>query len=162
MSNMQVSKLGDIFTKQNEGLELKIYHDAKSKDTVGYGHKIILPADQWIIDQNGVITQDQAEELYNFDKFYVEVYLNNVIFVNWLMRPTQWEFDGLADFSFQYGTSLQTRFPDSFNIFRSGDRGKIVYALQNWFNNVDPKQDDDLLVPRRQREVALFRDGKYS
>ena len=161
MSNMQVSNLGNTFIKQSEGLELKIYPDSEGNDTVGNGHKLILPKDQWIIDQGGILTQDQVEQLYSEDKFYVEVYLNNVICVNWQVQPTQYEFDSLADYTFEYGTSIQTRFPDTFDIFRSGDRGKIVFALRNWFNNANPKKDDQLLTTRRQREVLLFRDGHY-
>ena len=160
--NKQISNLGNVFTKKSEGLELVIYPDSRNKNTIGFGHLIKLPADQWIIDQNKTITQDQAEMLYSYDKFDVEVYLNNVICKNWASQPTQFEFDALADFVFQYGTSINIRFPDSYNIFRSGDRTKIVYALTNWFNNADPETDDNELFERRQREVLLFTKGVYS
>ena len=161
MSNQQISNNGDSFIRQSEGSELKIYKDKRGNATGGVGHKLIFPQDQWIIDQGGVLTQDQLEMLFRHDKFTVEVYLNNVIFKNWLTQPTQYEFDALADYVFQYGTSLYNRFPVTFIYFCSGDRDKIVYALRNWFNNDDPKAQDNELFERRTREVRLFRDGHY-
>ena len=162
MSNQQLSPNGIKFNKQSEGLKLVIYPDSRNKDTIGWGHLIKLPADQWIIDQNKTITQNQAEMLYSYDKFDVEVYLNNVIFKNWIIIPTQYEFDALADYVFQYGTSLYNRFPAAFTYFCSGDRDKILYALRNWFNNSDPKAQDNELFGRRTREIRLFGDNIYS
>ena len=160
--NQQVSPNGNAFIRQNEGLKLVIYPDSDDKDTIGWGHLIKLPTNQFIIDQNNTITLDQAEELYREDIFEVEVYLNNVIFLFWQPVPTQYEFDALADFVFQYGNDLSNRFPNSYQVFRTGNRSKIITLLNTQFNNASISKQDNSLVGRRQREILLFRDGVYS
>ena len=162
MTDLKVSNLGDKFIQQSEGTVLTLYKDSVKDDTIGTGHEIILPTDQWVLDQNGIISQEQSDTLYINDKIKVENYLNNVICKNWFMPPKQYQFDGLADFIFQYGDDLINRFPDTYAIFTNGVDVNIIYALTNWFNNAKPENHDGLLIERRTREVKLFRDGQYS
>ena len=133
---MKTGDEGINLIKLSEGLRLDAYQDQGGIWTVGYGHITGV--------HEGVhITEEQADMLLQADLEHVENALNRLV----PSTCTQNQFDALADFAFNLGTSaLETLLSHGWE--------EVPSQLPRW-NHVAGKVSNGLSV-RRSREVELF------
>ncbi len=62
------------------------------------------------------------------------------------------EFDALVSFHFNTGAIARAELTERLNV---GDRAGAAERFMNW-------KKPAAIIPRRQREQALFRDGRYA
>ncbi len=136
---MQISQNGIKFIEKNEGFKAKVYSD-NGKPCIGYGHDL-LSGESF---PNG-ITQPEAEALLVKDVSKLYPIIGKLVL-------TQNQFDSLADFGFNLGSSSLE---------------KLLSHGLKWVATVMPKYcykevagvmvKDPGLVARRAEEAVLFK-----
>lgn len=141
--NMVTSQKGKDRIKFFEMLRLKPYSDGKGS-SVGYGHFIKLPAEQWMMKS---ITEQQANAIFNKDIEEFEKELNNVLLG---AKVTQNQWDAMMSCLFNCGL---TRIRTTSNLIQYVNEGKIQEAAGEF-----PKLDKGnfLVHLRRLAERWVF------
>lgn len=146
---MKISSAGTKLSALNEGDINKMYLDIRGFPTIARGHLILLPAEKYLMTAE--LTQDQIEELFIKDIARVETWINQNCL--WTPEIKQCEFDALCSFLHQYNID---KYPQTKAIIIEGDKDKIINAMMQ-FRNVVARSGDNKLIPRRQREIAMFK-----
>lgn len=143
---MQISNSGIDFIKREEGEKLTGYPDSRGIPTVGVGHTGNVNGKPVTVGMK--ISADQSSELLKGDLAWVEDTIRNYV-----KSPlVQNQYDALCSFIFNIGK----------NAFKGSTMLKLLNKA-NYQGAADefPKwkksgNDPDVLLPRRQRERALF------
>jgi lysozyme len=143
---MRISKKGLEFLKKEEGVRLKAYKDSRGLWTIGVGH---LMEDQNPKTASKVVwTMDQAMEQLDVDLDEAEDAVNRLVHVD----LDQNEFDALCSLVFNIGET-QFRRSTLLKKLNAEDRAGAAQEFLKWKRAGKKK---DVLLPRRQREKALF------
>lgn len=143
---MQISNNGITFIKREEGEKLTGYADTRGIPTVGVGHTGHVNGKPVTVGMK--ITAEQSSALLKGDLAWVEGTIKSYV-----KSPlTQNQYDALCSFVFNIGATQ----------FKGSTMLKLL-NLANYKGAADefPKwkksgNDPDILLPRRQRERALF------
>lgn len=143
---MQISNNGITFIKREEGEKLTGYADTRGIPTVGVGHTGDVNGKPVTVGMK--ITAEQSSALLKGDLAWVEGTIKSYV-----KSPlTQNQYDALCSFVFNIGATQ----------FKGSTMLKLL-NLANYKGAADefPKwkksgNDPDILLPRRQRERALF------
>lgn len=143
---MQISNNGISKLKVEEGERLTGYKDSRGIPTVGAGHAGVVDGKPVAVGM--VITKDKSSELLRSDLAWVE----KAIATNVKAPLTQNQYDALCSLIFNIGP---TAFANSTVLKRlnSGDYKGAADAFLMWKK---AGNDLNILLPRRQRERALF------
>lgn len=143
---MQISNNGIDFIKREEGEKLTGYADTRGIPTIGVGHTGDVNGQPVTVGMK--ITAEQSSALLKGDLAWVEGTIKSYV-----KSPlTQNQYDALCSFIFNIGGTA----------FKGSTMLKLL-NLANYQGAADefPKweksgNDPDILLPRRQRERALF------
>ena len=143
---MQISNNGIAFIKREEGEKLSGYADTRGIPTIGVGHTGDVNGKPVTVGMK--ITAEQSSALLKSDLAWVEGTIKSYV-----KSPlTQNQYDALCSFIFNIGGAA----------FKGSTMLKLL-NLANYQGAADefPKwkksgNDPDILLPRRQRERALF------
>lgn len=143
---MQISNNGIAFIKREEGEKLTGYADTRGIPTIGVGHTGDVNGKPVTVGMK--ITAEQSSALLKGDLAWVEGTIKSYV-----KSPlTQNQYDALCSFIFNIGATA----------FKGSTMLKLL-NLANYKGAADefPKwkksgNDPDILLPRRQRERALF------
>jgi len=143
---MQISNNGIAFIKREEGEKLTGYADTRGIPTIGVGHTGDVNGKAVTVGMK--ITAEQSSALLKGDLAWVEGTIKSYV-----KSPlTQNQYDALCSFVFNIGATQ----------FKGSTMLKLL-NLANYKGAADefPKwkksgNDPDILLPRRQRERALF------
>ncbi|WP_145562995.1 lysozyme [Yersinia canariae] len=143
---MQISESGINKLKVEEGERLTGYKDSRGIPTVGVGHTGVVDGKPVTVGM--VITKDKSSELLRSDLSWVE----KSIATNVKVPLTQNQYDALCSLIFNIGP---TAFANSTVLKRlnAGDYKGAADAFLMWKKSGN---DLNILLPRRQRERALF------
>lgn len=143
---MQISENGINKLKVEEGELLTGYKDSRGIPTVGVGHTGVVDGKPVAVGM--VITKDKSSELLRSDLAWVE----KSIATNVKAPLTQNQYDALCSLIFNIGP---TAFANSTVLKRlnAGDYKGAADAFLMWKK---AGNDLNILLPRRQRERALF------
>ncbi|HDL8541523.1 TPA: lysozyme [Yersinia enterocolitica] len=143
---MQISDNGINKLKAEEGEKLIGYKDTRGIPTVGVGHTGVV--DGKPVAAGMVITKNKSSELLRSDLAWVE----KSIATNVKVPLTQNQYDALCSLIFNIGP---TAFSNSTVLKRlnAGDYKGAADAFLMWKK---AGNDPEILLPRRQRERALF------
>lgn len=143
---MQISENGINKLKVEEGERLTGYKDSRGIPTVGVGHTGVVDGKPVAVGM--VITKDKSSELLRSDLAWVE----KSIATNVKVPLTQNQYDALCSLIFNIGP---TAFANSTVLKRlnSSDYKGAADAFLMWKK---AGNDSEILLPRRQRERALF------
>lgn len=161
-----ISNIEDIgaFIRDNEGLRLTAYDDKQANAdikriedvigtaTIGWGHTAGLTA-QDIIDKY-TITIEEAEELFQEDivKFTSEL---DDLLANYGITVGRKQYEALLSLAYNAGSGAVEEL-----LKRSeGDMEKIAEIWEDNFRVTSKGEVLDGLIERREREVALYREG---
>jgi lysozyme len=147
MMVQRISDKGLMEIIAHEAIVLSPYRDVKNIWTIGIGHTAaaggINPA-----RFNGRLTLAGALHIFRTD---LAKYERRV--VKAFKRPlSQHEFDAAVSFDFNTGAIDRATWVETFN---AGERDLAIEQIMNWKK---PPQ----IIPRRQKEQALFAKGRYS
>ena len=155
MLNLKISENGIKLLKISEGIRYSAYKDGKGNWTTGIGH-LIRPNEQYLITKK--LSNDEVNAIFQKDIQFVENWINS--YCTWKPPIIQQEFDSLCDFLFQYNIDLED-YANTKKIIISGNRDLILKQLL-CFVNQKKGSGDNLLLPRRKREISLFKNGSWS
>lgn len=143
---MQISNNGINKLKVEEGEKLIGYKDTRGIPTVGVGHTGVV--DGKPVSVGMVISKDKSSELLRSDLKWTE----EAIATNVKVPLTQNQYDALCSLIFNIGP---TAFANSTVLKRlnAGDYKGAADAFLMWKK---AGNDPERLLPRRQRERALF------
>ncbi|CNJ00105.1 putative phage lysozyme [Yersinia frederiksenii] len=143
---MQISDNGISKLKVEEGERLTGYKDSRGIPTVGVGHTGVVDGKPVAVGM--VITKDKSSDLLRSDLAWVE----KAIATNVKAPLTQNQYDALCSLVFNIGP---TAFANSTVLKRlnAGDYKGAADAFLMWKK---AGNDLNILLPRRQRERALF------
>ncbi|WP_227732311.1 lysozyme [Yersinia proxima] len=143
---MQISNNGINKIKAEEGEKLFGYKDSRGIPTIGVGHTGTVDGKPVAIGRS--ITKEKSTELLRSDLAWVE----KAIATNVKVPLTQNQYDALCSLIFNIGASA---FADStvLNRLNAGDYKGAADAFLMWKK---AGSDLNILLPRRQRERALF------
>ncbi len=143
---MQISQNGINKLKGEEGEKLIGYKDSRGIPTVGVGHTGVVDGKPVYVGM--VITKDKSSDLLRSDLAWVE----KSIATNVKVPLTQNQYDALCSLIFNIGP---TAFANSTVLKRlnAGDYKGAADAFLMWKK---AGNDLEILLPRRQREMALF------
>ncbi|WP_145555706.1 lysozyme [Yersinia canariae] len=143
---MQISESGINKLKVEEGERLTGYEDSRGIPTVGVGHTGVVDGKPVAVGM--VITKDKSTELLRSDLAWVE----KSIATNVKAPLTQNQYDALCSLIFNIGP---TAFANSTVLKRlnASDYKAAADAFLMWKK---AGNDLNILLPRRQRERALF------
>lgn len=147
---MSVSKEGVEHIKRWEGYRRKAYQDVAGKWTIGYGHLIRLPYEQWLLDNE--ISEKLAENILREDIKAAEVCVNRLTTVT----LEQSQFDMLVSFTFNLGCVALERSTMLF-LLNQGDYEKAASQLLRW-NKAGGKEVAGL-TNRRKSEKEIWENG---
>lgn len=144
---LQLSKEGYRVLHEREGLRLEAYLDSTGVLTIGLGHTSAAGPPK--VTQGMTISEAEAERIFRKDaeRFRQEC-------IKHVHAPLfQHEFDALCSFLFNVGSP---NFLGSTALKRANqaDYAGCAEALAWW--DQPPE-----IIPRRQGEIAQFRDGRY-
>ncbi|MDR7875845.1 lysozyme [Yersinia mollaretii] len=143
---MRISENGISKLKGEEGERLTGYKDSRGIPTVGVGHTGVVDGKPVAVGM--VISKDKSSELLRSDLAWVE----KSIATNVKSPLTQNQYDALCSLIFNIGP---TAFANSSVLKRlnAGDYKGAADAFLMWKK---AGNNPDILLPRRQRERALF------
>lgn len=143
---MQISQNGINKLKVEEGEKLIGYKDSRGIPTVGVGHAGMVDGKPVAVGM--VISKDKSSDLLRSDLQWTE----KAIATNVRVPLTQNQYDALCSLIFNIGA---TAFANSTVLKRlnAGDCKGAADAFLMWKK---AGNDPDILLPRRQRERALF------
>lgn len=143
---MQISENGINKLKVEEGERLTGYKDSRGIPTIGVGHTGVV--DGKPVSAGMVISKDKSSDLLRSDLAWVEKSIATSVKV----PLTQNQYDALCSLIFNIGA---TAFANSTVLKRlnAGDYQGAADAFMMWKK---AGNDPERLLPRRQRERALF------
>ncbi|HDM8441816.1 TPA: lysozyme [Yersinia enterocolitica] len=143
---MQISNNGINKLKVEEGEKLIGYKDTRGIPTVGVGHTGMVDGKPVAVGM--VISKDKSSELLRSDLKWTE----EAIAINVKVPLTQNQYDAMCSLIFNIGANA---FANSTVLKRlnAGDYKGAADAFLMWKK---AGNDPDRLLPRRQRERALF------
>jgi|SRR5665213_1191369 len=136
---MQSSNRIKNYIKSKEGLRLHSYNDGTNHWAIGWGHT-------WRPGDKAVITEVEAQQLFDADIILAEVAVNRNI--RHILLQSQ--FDALVDFAFNLGAGELARVAAIIN------QGGIIEAF-SWFSRYCHSGKtplEDLLI-RRAEEILI-------
>ncbi|HGH4643561.1 TPA: lysozyme [Enterobacter roggenkampii] len=143
---MQISSNGITKLKREEGEKLKAYLDSRGIPTIGVGHT--GKVDGKPVALGMTITADKSSELLKGDLQWVEDAINGLVRV----PLNQNQYDALCSLIFNIG---KTAFAGS-TVLRQLNLKNYQAAADAFLLWKEAGKDPDILLPRRQRERALF------
>jgi GH24 family phage-related lysozyme (muramidase) len=155
--DLQLSDKGLEFIKICEGYKNQCYPDSRQKPTIGIGHLIDLKKERYLLKK--VLTDQEIKLLFAMDQAPINKFLNNL---NWGDPIKQHEFDALSSFLHQYTGVIYGigAYKGTYRAILSGDRKKIA-EFMSLFKNETAGSGDNKMIPRRNKEIKLFLEGKY-
>lgn len=154
---MKISDAGLVEIASHEGIVLSPYKDSVGVWTFGIGHTAAAgPPDPAQLPKGVEQPLERALATFRADLKRFEDRVNRLVKV----PLRQHEFDALVSFDFntggleyvKNGKKLHAVLLDRLN---AGDRAGAAQAFMGWSK---PRE----IIPRRQKEQRLFRDGVYS
>ncbi|HEO1670836.1 TPA: lysozyme [Klebsiella aerogenes] len=143
---MQISNNGITKLKREEGERLKAYPDSRGIPTIGVGHTGNV--DGKPVTLGMTITADKSSELLRDDLRWVEDAISSMVCV----PLTQNQYDALCSLIFNIGKSA---FAGS-TVLRQLNLKNYQAAAEAFLMWKKAGKDTEILLPRRQRERALF------
>ncbi|HBY7766486.1 TPA: lysozyme [Klebsiella aerogenes] len=143
---MQISSNGITKLKREEGERLKAYPDSRGIPTIGVGHAGNV--DGKPVTLGMTITADKSSELLKADLRWVEDAISSLVRV----PLTQNQYDALCSLIFNIGKSA---FAGS-TVLRQLNLKNYQAAADAFLMWKKAGKDTEILLPRRQRERALF------
>ena len=149
---MKTSDKGIAAIMRHEGVVPGPYFDSVGVQTYGVGHTAAAgspdPADLPAGMPEDLDTElRRVMDVFSTDLLKYEMDVHNAIKV----PVTQHEFDAAVSFHYNTGAIGRATWVKSLN---AGDRNKAAKEIMNW---TKPEE----IIPRRQAEQRLFRDGIY-
>jgi lysozyme len=145
---MRVSHRGLCELAGHEGIVPYPYFDSVGVLTVGIGHTASAgPPDPKTLPRGEAIPLEDVLAIFRRDVARVEARVNDAVKV----PLAQHEFDALVSFDFNTGGIYRAKLTKHLN---RGDRKAATAAFMGWRRPAE-------IIPRRQKEQALFRDGTY-
>ena len=146
---MKVSDKGIAELLSHEALVTAPYKDSVGVWTIGVGHTAAAgkPNPQ-TMEKGDQLPVSEMVELFLTDLPKYEQGVVKAVKV----PLAQHEFDALVSFHFNTGAIGRATFVDKLN---AGDRLGAAKGMLAWSKPAE-------IIPRRQKEMKLFRDGKYS
>lgn len=146
--NMRVSDAGVAEIAAHEGIVPYPYKDSVGVWTLGIGHTASAGSPDPAKLPKGVeVPMHEVLAIFRRDLRKFEDRVNSAVKV----PLKQHEFDALVSFDFNTGGIHKANLTKLLN---AGDRKGAATAFMGWSK---PKE----IIPRREKEQALFRDGKY-
>lgn len=143
---MQISSNGINNIKREEGERLKAYLDSRGIPTIGVGHTGNV--DGKPVSTGMIISSLKSSELLKGDLRWVEDSIHALV-----RAPlNQNQYDALCSLIFNIG---KTAFAGS-TVLRQLNLGNYAAAADAFLLWKKAGKDPDILLPRRQRERALF------
>lgn len=143
---MQISSNGITKLKREEGEKLKAYLDSRGIPTIGVGHT--GKVDGKPVALGMTITADKSSDLLKGDLQWVEDAISSLVRV----PLNQNQYDALCSLIFNIG---KTAFTGS-TVIRQLNLKNYQAAADAFLLWKKAGNDPDILLPRRQRERALF------
>lgn len=143
---MQISNNGIKKLKTEEGEKLTGYKDSRGIPTVGVGHTGLVDGSP--VSVGMVITKEKSSELLRSDLKWVESAINSKV----KAQINQNQYDALCSLVFNIGESA---FSNS-TVLRKLNLGDFIGAADAFLMWKKSGKDLNILLPRRQRERALF------
>lgn len=143
---MQISSNGITKLKREEGEKLKAYLDSRGIPTIGVGHTGKVGGKP--VSLGMTITADKSSELLKGDLQWVEDSISSLVRV----PLNQNQYDALCSLIFNIG---KTAFAGS-TVLRQLNLKNYQAAADAFLLWKKAGNDPDILLPRRQRERALF------
>lgn len=143
---MQISNNGIKKLKTEEGEKLTGYKDSRGIPTVGVGHTGLVDGNP--VSVGMVITKEKSSELLRSDLKWVERAINTKV----KAQINQNQYDALCSLVFNIGESA---FSNS-TVLRKLNLGDFIGAADAFLMWKKSGKDLNILLPRRQRERALF------
>jgi lysozyme len=143
---MQISNNGIKKLKAEEGEKLTGYKDSRGIPTVGVGHTGLVDGNP--VSVGMVITKEKSSELLRSDLKWVENAINSKV----KAKINQNQYDALCSLVFNIGESA---FSNS-TVLRKLNLGDFIGAADAFLMWKKSGKDLNILLPRRQRERALF------
>lgn len=142
---MKISNDGIDFLKRQEGEKLSAYKDTRGIPTIGVGHAGLV--DGKPVAMGMTITKEKSSDLLRFDLQWTERAINSA---NVTLNQNQ--YDALCSLVFNIGAAA---FNGSTLLrkLKAGDYAGAADQLLAWKR---AGNDPEILLPRRQRERALF------
>lgn len=145
---MKLSVLGLAELASDEGIVTNRYKDSVGVWTIGVGHTRAAGAPD-PATFTGELSVEQCLDLLRKDVAKYEADVNVAVKV----AVTQYEFDALVRFHYNTGGIRTATLVRSLNA--GLPRLTVAAQFMNWHSPPD-------IVPRRTREMLLFRDAKYT
>ncbi|AIM22396.1 lysozyme [Serratia sp. SCBI] len=142
---MKISNNGIDFLKRQEGEKLSAYKDTRGIPTIGVGHAGLV--DGKPVAMGMTISKEKSSDLLRFDLQWTERAINSA---NVTLNQNQ--YDALCSLVFNIGAA-------AFNgstLLRKLKAGDYAGAADQFLAWKRAGNDPDILLPRRQRERALF------
>lgn len=142
---MKISNNGIDFLRRQEGEKLSAYKDTRGIPTIGVGHTGLV--DGKPVAMGMTISKEKSSDLLRFDLQWTERAINSA---NITLNQNQ--YDALCSLVFNIGAS-------AFNgstLLRKLKTGDYTDAADQFLAWKRAGNDPDILLPRRQRERALF------
>ena len=145
---MRTSDRGVAEIMLSEAAVINRYKDSKGIWTIGVGHtKYAGGVDPAKVTRT--LSFDEVMEMFSEDLPKYEKDVNNAVKV----PVTQYEFDAMVSFHFNTGGIGRAQFVKDLNAGKS--RATVAAGFMNWSSPPE-------IVGRRNREMELFRTGKYT
>lgn len=148
MATIKISNKGLDNLKLSEALRLKPYKDIAGKWTIGWGHLIKIPEENYLLEQKG-ISEEKATQLLRQDLATAENAVNKLVTV----PLTGNQFDALVSFVYNVGTGAFER-SSMLRILNQGDYNGAASQFARW--TYAGGQQSAGLVARRAREQSEF------
>lgn len=146
---MKVSNKGIAEIFSHEGIVASPYRDSVGVWTIGVGHTAGAGAPNPATMPKGVaIPMSEVIAIFRRDLPKYEAGVNRVLKV----PVAQHEFDAMVSFHYNTGGIARAAFVNRLN---AGDRAGAAAGIMSWNKPAS-------IIPRRQKEQRLFRDGFYS
>ncbi len=146
---MKVSDKGIAELLSHEALVTSPYKDSVGVWTIGVGHTAGAGKPNPQTMPKGIETPiAELIELFRADLAKFEEGVSKAV----TAKLGQHEFDALVSFHFNTGAIGRATFVKKLN---AGDRKAAAEGMMEWKKPAD-------IIPRRTKEMKLFRDGKYS
>ncbi len=142
----KISANGLAFIKSEEGERLTAYPDSRGIWTIGVGHTGMV--DNQPIAKDLSISQNKSTDLLLSDLAWVEKTISDKVKV----PLTQNQYDAICSLIFNIGA---TAFIGS-SVLKYLNKGNYLQAASAFLLWKRAGNDANILLPRRQREKALF------
>ena len=145
-AGMKISDAGIVFIRQEEGESLKAYPDSRGILTIGVGHTGLVNGMPVVAGM--YISREQSDALLRQDLVDAERQINRLVTV----PLNQHQYDALCSLVFNIGTAAFAR-STVLQKLNEHDYAAAAESILLWCR---AGQHSRLLLPRRERERALF------